>query len=167
MKQWWQKKMVTQRQGIIQTTCLIIIMACLVGGIAGNFIGKKFPLNWPISSKGMASGKQFAHKAIKSGEAHLENPEAQLIEFTSRVRSGDEAHIFFRTQPGQVCTFRYVIVPMKANMDLAPPSFQVTNDAGVCGWRWKIPTDYEEGSLGTVFAFVAGATKQYAFIIIP
>jgi len=144
------------------------IAGCLILGMLGTgglSQGEQL-LERLVPDKGSAQGKYISNRVQKllpvTGNADKTN---EVVKITNDVQVGSEAQVLIRTQPGQVCTIRY-INPGGIDETLPSPLFQIAGDDGLCGWRWQIQQKTPTGT-GTLYLAANGETIQAFFRVNP
>lgn len=113
-----------------------------------------------ILAKGQANGRFAENRVDKCClPEKTANSSNELVSLNDNLRVGDEAEIVVRTQPGQICTIRFV---NPAGVDEALPisMYQQSGEDGLCSWRWKLSPTIPEGMAAIIFS-AGGHTQSY------
>lgn len=125
---------------IILTLFLIALVSYLCG------FGASLTLTKKVMTRGSAAGIQYIQQAKpqRSPSPVPSTTELHLLNFSNTIFAGDQFKIEVQTEPGSVCTIRY-INPDWRDEELPIPLYQISDPDGRCSWIWTIPPDTGPG----------------------
>lgn len=125
---------------IILTLIIVAILSYLCGFGASLLLTKK------VMSRGSVAGIQYKDqvKPDRSPSPVPSTSQLHLVNFANTITAGDQLMIEVQTEPGSICTIRY-INPNWYDEELPIPLYQVSDAEGRCSWKWTIPPDTDPG----------------------